>query len=148
MEGMIVKKSIAIEASVNHVWEVLITPSYMRQWSSLPDDYDDRQDLQLRRKIVWKSGTDDWKSFEITEFIPNEKITLQLNRGAWNHIPTPCVSYSYTISDLQGHTVLSLTIGDFSKLPAGEKEYKESIKFADHAAEKIKAIAERMGIIK
>lgn len=138
MEELIVKDKIFIEASLTKVWEVLVAPKFIRQWDALPEDFADYY-LEQGREIVWSGNS----KITVTEMIPHEFLKLSLFVNKWELPPSSYdIGYSYRLSEMDGFTLLTVDIGDFSQLSNGEEYYNSSVLFAEKALKKIKALAE------
>jgi uncharacterized protein YndB with AHSA1/START domain len=139
-KSLIVKHSIRIEATPNRVWEVLTKPQYIRQWGFLPEDFGD---FEISPTTILEYPD---RRLNVLEFNPNTTLRYSLYVPTWEEEVTS-IGYTYALSaDAQGHTWLSVEIGDFAILVEGDKYYGESTIFGETASHKIKALAEKRQI--
>ncbi|MBD8497240.1 SRPBCC family protein [Paenibacillus arenosi] len=136
----IVHHQIVIEAPASAIWEVLVSPQYMKQWDDLPEGYG--SDLLVLGSII------DWEGYSqltVVEFEPEQRLRLALYVPKW---PLPAeqynIGYTYTVLQQGEHNLLTVEIGDFAAIPHGESYYDESVKFADLSLQKIKQLAEQI----
>lgn len=140
---LIVRNNALIQAPPSRVWEVLVTPRYIRQWDELPEDFNDAAPLQPGTEIVWVHPNGNRTTLTVITLKPEKELSLSLSNSNWTTKPLPEeVAYTYTLSEQEGGTGLALTIGDFSKIEQGDKYYEASLDFAQEGARKIKVLAE------
>ncbi len=142
MEKLIVERSVEINAPVTRVWEVLTTPSYIKQWDDIPEGYGN-ESLKLGSEITWHMPGGKFSKLTAIIVDPNKLLRLSLYVSNWEVKPAPDeVAYTYTLSGDGDKTNLSIEIGDFKKLPDGDVYFEASEEFAETSAEKIKDLAE------
>ena len=140
---LIVRNNVLVQAPPARVWEVLVTPRYIRQWDELPEGFNDAVPLQPGTEMVWVHPNGHRTTLMVTSLKPEKELILSLDNSNWTVKPRPVeVAYTYTLSEQEGGTGLALTIGDFSRIEHGDKYYEASLDFALKAAKKIKALAE------
>ena len=138
-----VRQNVLIHAPVARVWEVLVQPHYIRQWDELPDDYPYEGPLHLGSTIVWEHPNGHRTTLTVIAYREGKELRLSLHHSHWTQQPKPEeVAYTYTLSEQDSTTGLAITIGDFSKLPNGDKYHEASLEFATKASKNIKALAE------
>ncbi len=139
---VIVTDHVTINAPASRVWKVLTTPNFIRQWDDLPEGFGD-QPLQKGTHIEWEG----FSKLTVAELSPEQRLKLKLYSPKWGKPPELYdIAYSYSLTENNGQTHLSLNIGDFNVLPIEQAEtYQEaSQEFAESALPKIKEIAEKM----
>ena len=140
VEELSVVDHITINAPASRVWKVLTLPNFIDQWDDIPDDFGDRP-LQMGSVIEWKG----FSRLTVTGFDPERFLKLKLYSPKWEAPPEQYdIAYSYSLAETDGHTKLSLIIGDFGVLPDGETYQDASLEFAEEALPKIKELAEKM----
>jgi uncharacterized protein YndB with AHSA1/START domain len=140
---LVVRHNVVIQAPVAKVWQMLVVPRYIKQWDELPEDFNYEEPLRLGREIVWThpDGKQTWLT--VIELQPHKKLQLSLYNSDWTMKPRPEeVGYTYTLSEQEGSTGLSISIGDFAKIDHGTRYYEASLEFAEDAGKKIKKLAE------
>jgi uncharacterized protein YndB with AHSA1/START domain len=138
-----VRQNILIQAPVGRVWEVLVQPHYIKQWDELPDGLDEGVPLQEGSELVWMHPSGHRTTLKVISFREGKELRLSLHDSTWTvQLKPEDVAYTYTLSEQNTATGLAITIGDFSKLPNGDKYHEASLEFATKAAQKIKALAE------
>lgn len=141
-KSLIVKKSIRINATVKRVWEVLTKAHYIRQWDELPEDFGDFE-ISPATIIEWPG----YAKMQVIEFRLNEHLRYSLQVPAWKDENVTNVGYTFSISsDDEGHTQLTIEVGDFALVTEGQKYYDSSIDFGETASQKIKKLAEKREI--
>ena len=140
---LVVRNNILIQAPPSRVWEVLVTPRYIRQWDELPEGFAHEAALQPGSEIVWVHPNGTQTTLTVISLKPEKELSLSLSNSNWTVKPRPEeVAYTYTLSEQEGGTGLTITIGDFSKIAHGESYYEASLDFAQEGGKKIKALAE------
>jgi uncharacterized protein YndB with AHSA1/START domain len=145
MPELFLNNSIEIHAHASVVWKILIEPRFIKQWSDFPADLDSEADLSIGREILWKNkeGKVDIKGIVIT-LEPERLLRIALYDPAWNRpVTAGDFSYTYTVSNKGGRTLLSFHFRDFSKIPDGEAKYKEAMAFESKALRQIKELVEK-----
>lgn len=144
MPELFLNDSIEIHASISRVWQILVQPRFIKQWSDFPADLDSEADLGIGREILWKNkeGKLYIKGTVIT-LEPERLLRVALYDPAWNRpVTTGDFSYTYTVSNKGGRTLLSFHFRDFAKIPDGDKKYQEAMALKSKALQKIKELAE------
>ncbi len=135
---LIVSNSILIDTLPERVWEVLITPQFIKQWDALPVHFGE-ENLHHGTVIEWPG----YSRLSVVICEPFKTLKLSLYDPGWKEPPSQYdIAYTYHLTEENSQTLLNITIGDFSALPDGEKYYEESLAFANAATLKIKELAE------
>ena len=133
-----VSNSILIDTLPERVWEVLITPKYIKQWDDLPLHFPE-ENLHHGTVIEWPG----YSRLSVVTCEPNKVLKLLLYDPTWPEPPGHySIAYTYTLEEENSQTLLKLTIGDFSQLQDGKNYYDASVTFANDATLKIKELAE------
>lgn len=144
MKALTVKNKTLIKAEISRLWNILITPLYIRQWDELPDDFDDRERLTLGTELKWLHNEERFTKLEVTDFEPEKVLKMNLYNSWWPDKEADYdIGYSYTLSENEEGTELTITIGDFSVLADGDNYYNASVEFSEVASAKIKKLAEQ-----
>lgn len=137
---LIVTDQIEIKAPKEIVWDVLTETKFYKQWDDLPENFSDDR-LKLGSVIDWG----EYSKITVRTFKPAEHLDLklylpkvELSENEYD------VSYSFTLTSKNDHTLLTIKIGDFSPLPNANDYYKASIEFAETAKQKIKELSENL----
>lgn len=141
-EQLTARNEIIIDEAPAKVWEVLISPRYIRQWDDLPEGFGE-EPLALGTVIDWTG----YARMAVAEFEPEKKLRQSLYSPKWEHQSEAYdIGYTYLLTPLDGgrRTLLHIAIGDFAQLPDGQPYYEDSVRFGSEAAEKIKGLAERI----
>jgi uncharacterized protein YndB with AHSA1/START domain len=139
--SLIVKQSIKIDAPPSRVWQILTKPEYIRQWDELPENFGD-YDISPATVIEWPQSR-----LSVVEFRLNETLRYELYIPTWEE-EVNNIGYAYSLStDDEGHTWLTVEIGDFAILVEGDNYYNESVSFGQTASQKIKELAEKKEVL-
>lgn len=136
---MTVQHRILIDAPAQKVWQVLTRSEFIAQWDELPENFT-ADALQHGSILEWEG----YSRLTVTEFEPAKKLKMNLflpkvllNPAAYD------LNYTYTLTESDGQTLLSIDIGDFSPIPDTQSYCDASIEFADAGGKKIKELSER-----
>lgn len=145
---LILSSSINIKASPARVWEVLVNPEETKKYmfGCVPES-----SWQPGSPLLWRGTFDGIELVAVkgavTEIRPEAYLAytaIDPNDPKVADIPENYITITYTLTHANGHTTLSVTQGDYSKVAEGEKRYKHSIEEGgwDPLLEQIKQIAE------
>jgi uncharacterized protein YndB with AHSA1/START domain len=142
MGSLTAENSIEIKAPAAKVWEVLVKPDFIRQWDEVPEGYGEAP-LNMGSEMAWESEGGKIVKLVVIEYEPLELLQLSLFNTSWAVQPAAGeITYTYTLAEKDGSTLLSIQVGDFSILPEGQDYYDASQEFVKDAATKIKQLAE------
>jgi uncharacterized protein YndB with AHSA1/START domain len=142
MGSLTAENSVEIKAPAAKVWEVLVKPDFIQQWDEVPEGYGD-DPLNMGSEMAWESEGGKIVKLVVIDYEPLELLQLSLFNSSWTVQPAPGeITYTYTLNEKDGSTLLSLQVGDFSILPDGQDYYDASLEFVKDAAIKIKQLAE------
>ena len=137
-EQLIVTDSVLIDALPERVWEVLVTPEYIRQWDDLPVHFG-HEPLHHGTVIEWPG----FSRLSVITCEPFKTLKLSLYDPSWEAPASHYdIAYNYLLEEDHGKTLLTITVGDFGQLADGKKYYEASKEFANKATLKIKELAE------
>jgi uncharacterized protein YndB with AHSA1/START domain len=136
MKKLIAEKSIEINALISKVWEVLIMPTFIKQWDDVPEGFGEVS-LQKESVMEWEGHA----KLTVVAFEPEKLLKMQLISPTWPEPVPQDIAYTYTLREENGKTTLTITVGDFSSLPDGKNYYDASVEFVDTATQKIKELA-------
>lgn len=128
-QPLFVKNTITINAPAATVWDALVNPAQTKKYMFGCETVSD-----------WKPGSSlEWKGeYEGKEMIFVKGNILEINPGKFlayttidphSNIDDVSENYLTVTYDLQpenGHTVLTVTQGDYSKVAEGERRYHEA----------------------
>ncbi len=128
-QPLFVKNTIVINAPAATVWDALVNPAQTKKYMFGCETVSD-----------WKPGSSlEWKGeYEGKEMIFVKGSILEINPGKFlayttidphSNIDDVSENYLTVTYDLQpenGHTVLTVTQGDYSKVAEGERRYNEA----------------------
>jgi uncharacterized protein YndB with AHSA1/START domain len=151
MKRLFVEKSISIAAHAETVWKILTDGRFASQW--IEEGWEKIGGESMNIYSDWKPGSEVlWKNengklmvkgnvtkinpykllrFTVFDVNSDEKILAREEDG---------ITYSFT--EENGNTILSLRHGDFLAMKNGEKYYEQTNKVWDGALPKIKELAE------
>ena len=128
-EQLIVKNSITINATSSKVWDALINPEqtkkYMFGCETVSDwkpgssllwrlTYEGKEMVAVKGNIV---NIEPEKFLAYTTIDPNSAI---------EDIPENYLTVTYSLSEENGQTILTVTQGDYTTVADGERRYKEA----------------------
>jgi uncharacterized protein YndB with AHSA1/START domain len=126
---LIIKNSIAIDASAEKVWDILTNPEQTKKYMF---GCEALSDWKPGSALVWKG------SYEGKEmiFVKGEIVTIKPGKflaytaiDPNSNIDDTSENYltvTYDLTNNNGHTVLNVTQGDYAKVAEGDRRYKES----------------------
>lgn len=128
-QPLFVKNTISIEAPANTVWDALVNPEQTKKYmfgcetvsdwkpgSSLDwvGEYEGKPMVFVKGNIV---AIEPGRYLSYTTIDPNSNI----DDKAENYL-----TVTYTLEPKNGHTVFTVTQGDYSKVAEGERRYEEA----------------------
>src|SRR5579859_8181854 len=131
MPEYFVRQSIEINAPAAAVWRVLtereLTSNWVREFSGAYGEL--ASDWKLGSPVLWRDA--DGKVFvegNVTAIEPFKKLRFTVFDTRSERIPVGAEDgITFTLSEQNGRTRLSVTQGDFGKMPDGEKYYNMTI---------------------
>lgn len=146
MTELFVKQSIEIDAPTSRVWDVLTKPEYNRQWISNFGGLDGEitSDWKIGSPVLWKGADGNtYVEGNVTAVESGKMLRFTVFDTRSERPPvTDQDGITYTLSELNGHTVLSVKQGDFGKMTDGEKYYNATIGVWEKVLPKVKELAE------
>lgn len=140
--------SILINATPARVWDVLVNPGQTVKYmfGCVPET-----DWKPGSPLLWRGKFDGIEMIAVkgtvTEIRPETYLAytaIDPNDPKIPDIPENYITITYTLTPSNGHTTLSVTQGDYSKVAEGEKRYQHSVADGgwDPLLEQIRQIAE------
>lgn len=129
MNELIVKNTIAINAPILTVWDILVNPEQTKKYMFGCETV---SDWQQGSTLEWKMDYEG-KDFvavkgTIVEIIPGKYLaytTIDPN-SAIEDIPENYLTVTYSLSEENGETIFTVTQGDYNKVADGERRYQEA----------------------
>ena len=127
---LIVKNSIAINATPDRVWDALINPEQTKKYMFGCETV---SDWKPGSALLWKGNYEGKEmvfvkgnilSIETGRFLSYS--TIDPNSGIAD-IPKNYLTVTYALTSQNGKTVLTVTQGDYATVGDGEKRYQETI---------------------
>ena len=144
-EELVVKKTIKLNAATSKVWEALTSPEFTKKYMFGCEVI---SDWKLGSPIIWKGISEGkeivfvkgnivniapGKLLQFTAFDPNSDL---------EDVHSNYTTVTYELSPEHGHTVLSVTQGDFAGVANGEKRYNHTVGGWDFALNGLKKLLE------
>jgi uncharacterized protein YndB with AHSA1/START domain len=141
LEKTKVRKAIEISSSTTKVWDVLVQPSFTREWASqFSEGAYVETDWQKDSDVVWKDreGNIGAKGKVIINEAPHQlKVLFYDDPNADTHSLLGTYAESYTVTENNGKVVLSIEAG-----PLAYKEAESLSPLWDKGITKMKELAE------
>ncbi len=144
---LIIRNTIAINASISKVWDVLVNPEQTKKYmfGCVPVT-----DWKPGSSILWKGVFDGQEIVAVTGSIisiEKEKSLVYTTfdpNGAYQDLPENHLVVTYTLEHKNGKTHFTVTQGDYLKVAEGQKRYADSMSQGGWGGilEQIKTIAE------
>lgn len=126
---LIVKSSVAINATPERVWDALINPEQTKKYMFGCETV---SDWKPGSALLWKGNYEGIEMVFVKGNIVNiepEKLLAYTTMDPNSEIPDIPENYltvTYTLSSQNEQTVLTVTQGDYATVGDGEKRYRES----------------------
>lgn len=127
---LIVKNSIAINATPEKVWDALINPEQTKKYMFGCETV---SDWKPGSALLWKGN---YKGKEMV-FVKGNILSIEPDRflsystidpnSGIADIPENYLTVTYALTAQNGQTVLTVTQGDYATVGDGEKRYQETI---------------------
>lgn len=128
-QPLFVKNTITINAPATTVWDALVNPVQTKKYMFGCETVSD-----------WKPGSSlEWKGeYEGKEMVFVKGTILEINPGKFlayttidphsniDDVSENYLTVTYDLKPENGHTVLTVTQGDYSKVAEGERRYNEA----------------------
>ena len=144
-QTLTVKKEIQLNADMTKVWEVLTQPGWTKKYMF---GCEVESDWIAGSPILWKGTVDGKKIVYVKGTIVSietgrllQYTTFDPNSGM-EDVPANYTTVTYSLVPEHGHTILSVSQGDYSKVADGQKRYEETLKGWDMVLENIKELLE------
>ena len=142
MKKLFVEKSIGINAPASKVWEALTNPDLTKEWIKQfwPDFGILESDWNLGSPVLWKdsNGKIDIQG-KVIAVVPYKMLRFSFKAD------TPLQEeITYRLEEQDGHTLLTISQGDFGNTPEHEECYPGAVAGWDMNLPKIKELAEKL----
>jgi uncharacterized protein YndB with AHSA1/START domain len=129
--GLFVRNTISVNAPAAKVWDALVNPEqtkkYMFGCAALSD-------WTPGSPLLWKGVFNGVEIVavkgEVLGIQPEKYLaytTIDPNSTTVPDVPENYLTVTYTLTPENGHTVFTVTQGDYSKVADGDKRYKETV---------------------
>lgn len=144
---LIVESTITIEAPADKVWDALVNPEQTKKYMFGCETV---SDWQPGSELLWKGSYEGKEMIFVKGAIkaiePGKHLaytTIDPNSDIAD-IPDNYLTVTYDLTTANGHTVLTVSQGDYSKVGDGEKRYRETLEGGgwQPILEQIKKLAE------
>ena len=126
----IIKTQITINAPASKVWDALVNPHQTKKYMFGCEVV---SSFKAGSPILWKGFVDEKEVIfvkgNIVAIEPQKRLaytTFDPN-ATWEDIPENHVTVTYTLTNENGSTTLSVTHGDFATVADGEKRYNDTM---------------------
>ena len=145
-----VRKELQLKADVTRIWEVLTKPEWTHQYMF---GCKVESDWTVGSPILWKADQNG-----ISEvFVKGKIVAIEAGRllqytafdpnSGLEDEPENYTTVTYSLVPEHGHTVLTLSQGNFARVPDGHKKYDESQKGWELVLESIKTLTELKSVM-
>ena len=128
--ALVVKNSISINAPIAKVWDALVNPEQTKKYMFGCETV---SDWKVGSPLLWRGhyeGQDMvFVKGNIVEIQPEKFLaytTIDPNNTDIADLPENYLTVTYSLSSEDGHTLLTVTQGDYSKVSDGERRYQET----------------------
>lgn len=143
-----IRNTITIDAPAQRVWDILVNP---RQTKKYMFGCETVSDWKVGSELLWRGVFDGVELVavkgHVLAFHPEKMLaytTIDPNNAAIPDLPENYTTVTYSLTEKNGSTELTITQGDYSKVADGESRYKDSLAGGGWSSilEQIKQIAE------
>lgn len=137
-QPLVAEGRIQISSPVSRVWEVIVTPEYIRQWDDVPEHFT-APSLVAGSVLEWPGSA----RLAVTVLTPHSRLRLAYHNPTWDsHVDG--IAYDYEMHESSAGSLLIARVGDWAKAPDGRAQdyYQASVEFVHSALAKIKELAE------
>lgn len=127
-----------IRAPASKVWDVLVTPDYIRQWDDVPDGFT-AASLTPGSVLEWPGSA----RLTVTVFHPRSRLRMAYQNPQWDS-DVEGIAYDYELRESPDGALLIVSVGDWANAPDGRAQeyYAASVEFVQTALAKIRELAE------
>ncbi len=127
---LVVRASVKIKAEAAKVWDALVNPEQTKKYMFGCEAI---SGWEIGAPLLWKGMADGKEMVYVKGNIVNiepQKLlkytTFDPNSGL-EDVPSNYVTVTYDLTPENGHTILSVTHGDFSTVENGAKRYEDTM---------------------
>ena len=128
-QPLIVKNTIIINAPASKVWDALTNPEQTKKYMFGCETV---SDWKVGSALLWKGNYEgkemNFVKGKIVAIDPGKFLaytTIDPN-SAVEDIPENYLTVTYGLAEQSGHTILTVTQGDYATVAEGDKRYKEA----------------------
>jgi uncharacterized protein YndB with AHSA1/START domain len=145
---LIIKNTITIDAPAHTVWDILVNPQQTKKYMFGCETV---SDWKVGSELLWRGVFDGVELVavkgHIVAFHPEKLLaytTIDPNNPAIPDLPENYTTVTYSLTEKNGSTELTITQGDYEKVTDGESRYNDSMAGGgwNSILEQIKRIAE------
>ncbi len=128
-KGLFIENSIAIAAPAACVWDALTKPEQTKKYMFGCETV---SDWQVGSPLLWQG---EWEGAEVV-FVKGTVVAIEPEQrlgytafdpnSTMEDIPENYLTVTYTLSETEGQTHLTVTQGDYATVAEGERRYAES----------------------
>lgn len=130
MNPLHVKSEIAIKATASEIWNLLTNPEQTKKYMFGCETVSDwKPGSSLLWKGMWEGKEMVFVKGHIINIDPGKTLvysTIDPNNSEIPDIPENYLIVTYSLTENNGETVLTVTQGDYSKVADGERRYQEA----------------------
>jgi uncharacterized protein YndB with AHSA1/START domain len=131
MNSLVVKNVININASTDKVWDALVNPEQTKKYMFGCETV---SDWKPGSPLLWKGVFDGQELVAVKGTIvsiePGKHLaytTIDPNNSNIPDAPENYLTVTYDVAAANGHTVLTVTQGDYANVADGQKRYDETM---------------------
>ncbi len=130
MTPLIIKNVITLNAPASVVWDALVNPEQTKKYMFGCETV---SDWQVGGELLWRMEYEG-KDFvavkgNIVSIEPNKLLVYTVidpNNPTMEDIPENYLTVTYSLTEENGQTILTVTQGDYNTVADGERRYNES----------------------
>lgn len=130
MDPLIVTSKITIKAPAAKVWDALTNPAQTKKYMFGCETV---SDWKTGSSLLWRLEYEGKEMVAVKGVIVSIQpckhlayTTIDPNNPGIDDIPENYLTVTYDLASDKDHTLLTVTQGDYNKVAAGEKRYKEA----------------------
>jgi uncharacterized protein YndB with AHSA1/START domain len=140
-----IRTSVHVDASPSRVWKVLTDSAYTKQYMFGCEIV---SDWTVGGRLDWKGAADGVVYVKGYLLAADRDRVLKYsmidpNNPALADVPANYLNQTVTLEPQRGGTLVSLEVGDYTKVGQGEIRYQHTIAAGDGILVRIKEVAER-----
>lgn len=144
MARLFVEKAIEVHAPASKVWDVLTNPALTKEWIKewWPDLLILESDWKVGSPMLWKLA-DGIIGAEGTVSVVEPYTMVRFSFKVNDPTTSKQEDLTHRLEEREGHTKLSVSVGDFGDTPEHELCYPGAVEAWNRSLPKIKELAEK-----